>query len=333
MYQIYHQIELELKYNRKTNISKIEQFIAYVIYAGAPIAAYITAFLKYRRVYQNYLKVLVHLLKGEYPIDAILRNGNHISLHNRFETSLVTYMEETGNQEYKFADNKVTISTTFQSNYKRKTELFGATSSDEVIDIFFKKTYHFLPVQGNTVVDIGANIGDSAIYFALGRASKVLAIEPFPKNYEIAKKNIEANSLNDKIALQLAGCAAKRGDVTVDPLYQSDHTSRLTDFGQGIKVPILTLQDILIEYKLSENAVLKMNCEGCEYDSILFSTCDTLRSFSHIQLEYHNGYQNLKKKLENCGFHVVITRPLLVKSSCKGCKKIYYSGQLYATRS
>jgi predicted RNA methylase len=48
--------------------------------------------------------------------------------------------------------------------------------------------YRFLRVEGKIVIDIGVNIADSSIYFALKGADKVIAIEPFPRNYETAKK-------------------------------------------------------------------------------------------------------------------------------------------------
>ena len=70
----------------------------------------------------------------------------------------------------------------------------------------------------------------------------------------------------------------------------------------------LTLKS-LIERYCSYPQVLKVDCEGCEYDFILSAPCDELRKFSHIQIEYHFGYQNLKTKLEQCGFEVTCTRP------------------------
>jgi len=322
-----------LNYKSERNVSWTDKIRAYVVYAWSPFKSNIGAFLKYRRIYQNYTSVLQHLFRNKYPISALLRRGNQIQLGNHFEASLVTFMEGIGCQDYEISNNKVTFYRTFQSNNKRKVELYQVTSEGEIIDIFFNNVYEFLPVQGNIVVDIGANIGDSCIYFALRGASKIIAIEPFPKNYDAAKKNIEVNGFTDKTFLKLSGCAAKRGDIYIDPLYGSDHSSRLVDFGQGVKIPLVTLRDILDKNKVSEEKmVLKMDCEGCEYDTILFSDCDTLRSFSHIQIEYHNGYQNLKEKLENCGFDVSVTKPLLAQSSIKGHRGTFYAGQLYAIR-
>ena len=53
-----------------------------------------------------------------------------------------------------------------------------------------------------------------------------------------------------------------------------------------------------------------MDCEGCEYESIMATSDIILKKFSHIQIEYHSGYKNLKEKLERCGFKVSITGPV-----------------------
>ena len=45
--------------------------------------------------------------------------------------------------------------------------LNGDPDNGAKIDVFFREEYAFLNVDGKVVVDIGANIGDTAIYFAL----------------------------------------------------------------------------------------------------------------------------------------------------------------------
>ncbi len=50
-------------------------------------------------------------------------------------------------------------------------------------------------------MDIGANIGDTAIFFACNGAKRIIGVEPFHKNFEIAEKNINANKLTDTIQL------------------------------------------------------------------------------------------------------------------------------------
>jgi FkbM family methyltransferase len=179
------------------------------------------------------------------------------------------------------------------------------------MEIFVDNIYKQLPVKGKTVIDIGSNIADSCIYFALRGAEKIIGIEPFPKNYELAIKNVKTNNLSDRIILRLAGCDSNYTEITVDPDYDSGIGSIAKDFKYGVKIPLLTLKQILLKSNLNLNnhIILKMDCEGCEYGVILYADENSLRKFSHIIIEYHYGYKNLKEKLEKCGFHVSVTRP------------------------
>jgi Methyltransferase FkbM domain len=53
----------------------------------------------------------------------------------------------------------------------------------------------------------------------------------------------------------------------------------------------MTLEDILNKYNAPNGkTVLKMDCEGAEYEIILSATVDTLLRFSHLLIEYHYGY-------------------------------------------
>jgi len=51
-------------------------------------------------------------------------------------------------------------------------------------------------------------------------------------------------------------------------------------------------------YALTPGGVLKVDCEGCEYGTILCSDNKTLRRFDEIMIGYHHGYKNLVEKLE-----------------------------------
>jgi FkbM family methyltransferase len=323
-----------LNHNRNKNISCYDQFRAYILYSSRYLIPYIQSALIYRRIYRNYSSVIFRILRNRYPIEAIYRKDNSVLLNNRLEAGIITQLADFGCKECEIVDNKVTIYLSLEKDKQIKVELYDAISNGELIDIFFRKIYDFLPVKGKTVIDIGANIGDSCIYFALRGSSKIIAVEPFPRNFEYAKKNIDVNGFTDKIKLHLAGCAANAGHITIDPLYKSNDCSTLIEFNQGITIPLVTLQDILIANNVYKGeTVLKMDCEGCEYDTILTSTADTLKSFSYIQLEYHQGYKNLKEKLEKSGFKVSVTRPMLMHLNLDRGKTTVYTGFLYATNN
>ncbi len=179
----------------------------------------------------------------------------------------------------------------------------------ELKNMFADELYSSFPVNGKTVIDIGANIADSSIYFISKGAKKVVALEPFPFNFEMGKKNIEINQLSDKIDYVLAGASDKSGEIFIDAKVEKGYTSfRLVEHKDGFKIPTMTLKDIIDKYHI-ESAVLKLDCEGCEYKTILTSGSDVLQKFSDILIEYHNGYKELKEKLETEGFTVSVLNP------------------------
>lgn len=169
-------------------------------------------------------------------------------------------------------------------------------------DVFQKEIYSFLPVENKIVIDLGANIGDSSIYFAIKNAKKVIALEPFPKIYEIAKRNVQINNLDNKIILLKAGCSSKLGTILLNPDTEGTGTS-ISFHKNGVEIPTFTLDHLVKEYDI-ESGILKIDCEGCEYDAIMGSTNEILQKFSHILIEFHNGYENLKSKLEESNFVV-----------------------------
>lgn len=185
---------------------------------------------------------------------------------------------------------------------------------------FIKRQYNWLNVKDKDVIDIGANIGDTAIYFALKGAKHVYAFEPYPYSYKIALKNIKLNKLDDKITLLNEGCSGKESSIQIDPSYKNMGGTDLKTFSKGKRIKVTTLESIIKRFNIKHTAILKIDCEGCEYNVLLEAQDSDLRKFKQIQLEYHYGYLNLKKKLEKAGFRVARTIPN------------QYLGLIYATR-
>jgi FkbM family methyltransferase len=277
----------------------------------------------------NYLTVFLGIAQKKYPLKAILRNSKHIELSSFFQSYNLAQLHDQKGVEYDIVNDVVSI---------LDVRLFGGLSNGEVINIFVDNVYSVLPVGGMVVIDVGANIADSGIYFALRDANKVIGVEPFPNNYEIAKKNIEVNNLSNKITMVLAGCGANRGYINVDSSLEIGIANQIGDnFKQGARVPLLTLEYLLNEYKIQRGkAVLKMDCEGCEYDVILSANDEILTSFNDILIEYHYGHKDLKERLEKCGFEVSLMK---LSGKLGGTTAVpdperlghwYYMGYIYA---
>jgi FkbM family methyltransferase len=314
------------------NISLSDQISAYLYYLNLNLNKFakISALLKYRRVYRNYMTIAMHILRKKYPIEASLRNGDKLLLRNALEAQI--HGGRHDGFEYDTDNDIVTLSMPSHLYDKTKIKLHGGISNGDVSNIYFYNVYQQLPVKGKAVVDIGANIADSSIYFALSGAIKVIGLEPFPRNFQLAQKNIKLNRLSDKITVYLAGCAADNRDIIVDPDFDSGCMSILMDFKEGIKIPMLTLENVLSHNNLLDydSHILKMDCEGCEYETVLSADKHILQKFSHIMIEYHFGYKNLKEKIEKSGFKVSVTRPRMY-SSGRGNLRYNY-GDIFAVR-
>jgi FkbM family methyltransferase len=253
----------------------------------------------------------------KYPLVAMLKNSESLTVNSQEELISILY-----NVDYDVKRDIVSLS---RKGYSVK--LFSAIGNGEWIEIFEKKAYDFLEVKGKIVIDIGANIADSSIYFAIKGAKSVVALEPYPKNYQIAMENIELNDLTSKIAIIQAGAGSKDDSILLDPKYAGTGQP-LNVSSSGESVNIITLHSLLERYNI-ESAVLKMDCEGCEYDTILSASEDTLKRFSRMQIEYHYGYQDICQKLRQIGFQVSVKKPIYQKNEFARNKHMYV-GYIYA---
>ncbi|MEM3860264.1 MAG: FkbM family methyltransferase [Candidatus Micrarchaeaceae archaeon] len=236
-------------------------------------------------------------------IKVILKNGDTFQWEDRKVWAFAVYK---GN-DMEYFNLFFTNSNNITFKYKGKLLNFtGTQNNGALIDVFLTEDYSFLRCENEDVVDIGANIGDSAVYFALNGAKKVIALEPYPYSYSSAELNIKNNKLSNIITLLNAGYG-NDGTITVSEDFRNGR-SDLVESKHGRKIPLYSLRSIIEQYNL-QNPVLKMDCEGCEYN-LLNEADEIIRKFKRIQIEYHYGYRNLKNKLESAGFKVTFTGPI-----------------------
>jgi len=154
-----------------------------------------------------------------------------------------------------------------------------------ISDVFDFEEYKFLNVQNKSVLDIGAFIGDSPTYFILKGAKKVYAIEPHPDAYNEMIENIKLNNMGDKIIPINIGINYKENYISIYKKVLDTQGTLLKPENNGIKLPAGKLSEIIDKYNIDAQ-VLKMDCEGCEYDIIL-KDYNTIKEFDEIGFEYH----------------------------------------------
>jgi FkbM family methyltransferase len=121
--------------------------------------------------------------------------------------------------------------------------------------------------SGDTVLDIGANIGYYSLIFArsVGPAGKIYAFEPDPLNFQLLEKNIEINEYSiivvirqavsdENGTLKLFLCEDNRGDHRI---YDS-HDNR-----EFIEIESVRIDDFVRDQKITPDFI-KMDIQGAE---------------------------------------------------------------------
>lgn len=175
---------------------------------------------------------------------------------------------------------------------------------DIVFEVFKGGAYDDLYVRGRTVVDVGAGVGDTAILFALRGARRVIALEPLPSLYRRALVNVRINGVADRVVLVNAALGPSDGEVSVEE--EARGYRPLAGASSGPRIRVYRLASLVREFKVERGAVLKMDCEGCEYGVLLTARPEDLVVFDQMAIEYHSGYARLKRVLEAVGFETAL---------------------------
>ena len=118
-------------------------------------------------------------------------------------------------------------------------------------------------------LDIGANIGAYALFVAAfaGPAARILAVEPQPGVFDRLTYNIAQNPFHTVKAVACA-VADKTGDLTlfVDPRNRGESSLKIvgTHESAQIKVPAVTLMDLVRAEGLARIDAIKLDVEGAE---------------------------------------------------------------------
>lgn len=213
-----------------------------------------------------------------------------------------------------------------------KTDDGVSTSTIELI--FINKDYGDPPPPNSVVIDIGASIGIYTLYASQSLGTIVYAYDPLPKNFNLLKENIRTNDLEDRVfcfPFAVSGKEEKRklylGDASELNSFFSDSIFTPSSNKQPIiEVPCISLKQILDKYIQCD--LLKIDCEGAEFE-ILYNLPERYFSrIKNIRLEYHNHLNNPKNTgtaliefLKNRGFKLTKLK-----------KNSYYRGDVWMRR-
>ena len=202
---------------------------------------------------------------------------------------------------------------------------------NNVWEVLVDKVYsYFINNQKNDVIlDVGMNIGDATLFFlADPKVEKVYAYEPFKSTFMAAQENLKEylNDTSGRLEIFQYGISDRNdkrhigfnkgmtcGQSTIDRIRDSVfgvyHDKGLVKVEDEqiedieVKDAVEIFVPILKKYS-HKNIILKMDCEGEEYEIIKkLSDHNLLPQFDFIMLEWHyRGKEKIIEYLKDSGF-------------------------------
>lgn len=179
-----------------------------------------------------------------------------------------------------------------------------------------------------TIIDIGSHIGLFSLFASeMCKDSIIFSFEPEKNNYSTQLENIQINNkknimLSNTIVSSITGLKkfyVSDTDFAASSIYKESDKSVL--------IPSTRLEDIFVNNKIQTCNLLKLDCEGAEYEILMNLPNEYLYRIDNICLEYEilDNYKfpidDVIAKLKACNF-LVYTKPISQKMGYLYAKKI-----------
>lgn len=192
----------------------------------------------------------------------------------------------------------------FKVFYKRPYEFIKTYE-----ELFIEEIYRFETTKDQpTIIDCGANIGLSSLYFKSIYPNATLhAFEPDEALFQLLTKNMEQNGFNET---RLHQAAVWIEDTTLSFSNKGSEASHIDLTNHSAhKVKAIRLATFLEQFEQID--FLKMDIEGAEFQ-VVADCLSGLKKVANFFLEYHGRVDQTKQlytlleQVESIGFNVYI---------------------------
>lgn len=170
-------------------------------------------------------------------------------------------------------------------------------------------------LENKVVIDVGASIGDTPLYFA-SKGAKVYAFEMTKINYDHMIRNLELNPKLSNNIVPVHAAIGKDGEIEysentlVNESFDGGASFIVNKYGKNSikrQVAGMTIKSILKKYNISKVELLKLDCKGCEF----FLKKDELESVKCVKIEYYSYLKSHKiselvKLLKESGYELIL---------------------------
>ncbi len=190
-----------------------------------------------------------------------------------------------------------------------------------ISEVFVEYDYNFIATQSCILLDIGANIGISSLFFSrLPFVEKIYSFEPVPETYQQAKKNLSLNeSINKVVELNNYGLGKNnrsevfffnkdmKGNTGVRGLLSPSYAANSNNLSE-VEVSIRDVSEVLTKIQhdnKGKKIVVKMDCEGAEYEIFEnLAKSGVLDNIDVFMIEWHDkGANDIEQALQKASFN------------------------------
>lgn len=177
--------------------------------------------------------------------------------------------------------------------------------------VFLAKSYHInFEIEPKIIIDCGANIGLSTIYFKNRFPdSKIISIEPEQSNFEQLVKNTQKYSnvfcVNSGIWNKTTNLIVKNnnsgnwGFMVEEVVYKNKDT-----------ISALSINDVMVKYEIDQIDILKIDIEGSEKELFESNFEEWIPKTKILIIELHDGLREGASKsffstISKYNFHMI----------------------------
>ncbi len=219
--------------------------------------------------------------------------------------------------KFRFAGRELCVKADY------RTALYDMITEVVDYDCYQLKKFEWDASREHYIVDIGTNVGVTALVLAQIPGARVTCYEPDPENCAFVQRNLELNGITNVRVFQ-AAVASVNGTLEFQTHAESTggHLAG-GDSGKGartISVTAVNLDKVLEQSGGREIDLMKCDCEGDEYSLVEQITPEHAARIRSLSIEVHDldrrrNLQAISEKLTSLGYELSVIPDMWERSA------------------
>jgi FkbM family methyltransferase len=175
------------------------------------------------------------------------------------------------------------------------------------VDNCYLRPGFYRPAPGDTILDLGANIGVFSIQCQHAATGvRIHAVEPNPATFGQLRLNVSANRLDAAISTYNLAVSDAEGTLYLEEAGFAGHQA-LNAAGRGVPVPCVTLDQLFATAGIDRVDLLKIDTEGAEVAIVAGASRGLWYRVRRVVIEYHENVnpgcgRDLLRQLTDLGY-------------------------------